>query len=99
MDHRVLLLHVLNFLDAIFTLVAVRAGVPEANPVMAFFLSLSPELFLFVKFTILTIGIEFLRRKLGKSYGVVINSLLIVFLTVVAWHVYWLFIGGPVDGT
>ena len=99
MDHRVLLLHVLNFLDAIFTLIAIKAGVPEANPFMAFVLSMSPELFLFVKFSVLTFGIEFLRRNLVKSYDVVMSALLVVFLTVVAWHVYWLFIGGPINGT
>jgi len=94
MDYRFVLLHLLNFLDAIFTLMAIKVGVPEANPVMALFLNVSPELFLFVKFTLLSIGVEFLRRNLKEKYSSVITAFLVVFLTVTAWHVYWFFIGG-----
>ena len=46
------LCHIFNFLDGVLTLAAISRGVEEANPIMAWALSVGPEFFLFIKFTI-----------------------------------------------
>ena len=94
MDYRVILIHIFNFTDAVLTLFAVKKGVEEANPVMNFFLAESPELFLLVKFFLLTICIEYLHVRLKGKARVVLTLLLAVFLSVTSWLLYWYFIGG-----
>ena len=82
-----ILCHVLNLLDATLTLYAVSRGVEEANPIMAWTLQVSPLFFVFVKFTVFSVAIDFLART-RPAYLLPVASL---FGLVVAWHVgFWI---------
>ena len=84
-----LLLHLLNFTDAVLTLRATSLGAIELNPIMAWAIDQSAFLFLFIKLTVFSFLVEFLHRKLvGTWKQVVFTSFLAVFLLVVAWHAY-----------
>jgi hypothetical protein len=54
-----------NFMDAILTFFALSKGVEEANPVMAFALSVSPSFFVVMKFMLFGIAIEFYCQYLS----------------------------------
>lgn len=54
---------VLNLLDAIFTLIAVKAGIAaEANPLMELLLSHSPVRFMVTKLALVSLGVWVLWR-------------------------------------
>ena len=79
--------HGLNFLDAVMTLHAVSIGVEEANPVMAWALSISPLFFAVVKFAVFGISISFL----AKRRPVVLPYVGVLFTFVMLWHTsFWL---------
>ncbi len=82
-----ILCHILNFLDATFTLAAISLGVEEANPIMAYLLGISPILFIVAKFGVFTVAINFLAKRNGN----LLLPILAVYMMVVAWHVsFWL---------
>ena len=81
------LCHVFNFLDAVLTLAAIDYGVEEANPVMAWALSISPEFFMLTKFTVFTAALWYLYHKAPKFLA----PIGILFATVLLWHGhFWL---------
>jgi hypothetical protein len=83
------LLAILNLLDGGLTLFWIGFGYAnEANPLMAYLWSNSPELFIFVKFGLVTGFIAFLcvhRERRQVLYTTV--GLSIVYLAVVGWHI------------
>ena len=82
-----LLCHVFNFCDAVLTLAAISKGIEEANPVMAWALSISPVFFLAAKFIIFSVALGFIFRRAPA----LLAPIGIVYMTVLAWHAYfWL---------
>lgn len=80
--------HLMNFCDAILTLYAVSNGIEEANPVMAWALSISPALFLSVKFFVFGCAVHFVALKRPA----LLMYVGLLFMTVLCWHVsFWLF--------
>ena len=90
-DYRLILLHLLNFLDAVLTLRAVGLGAVELNPIMAWAINQSPFLFLVLKLSAFSFLVEFLHRNLVGAWRHAFTFLLAVFLLVVAWHIYGIF--------
>ena len=82
------LCHLLNFSDAVLTLYAVSKGIEEANPTMAWAISVSPALFIVLKFVVFSIAIEFI----AKAKPILLRPIGILYMLVVAWHLsFWLF--------
>lgn len=82
------LCHLLNFSDAVLTLYAVSKGVEEANPTMAWALTISPALFILLKFAVFSIAIEFI----AKVRPALLGPVGILYMSVVAWHLsFWMF--------
>lgn len=89
--HKIILIHLLNFLDAVLTLIAVEIfGVEEANPFMREALHVGPIVFLLAKFTVLTAALEYLNAQQFRLKSLVLTALLCCFLTLTAWHVFGL---------
>ena len=83
-----LISHLMNFCDAVLTLYAVSNGIEEANPIMAWTLSVSPVLFLSIKFLVFGSAVHFIALK--RPSLLLYVSLL--FMVVLAWHLsFWLF--------
>ena len=77
-----------NFADAVLTFFAISKGVEEANPIMAFALSISPSFFVIMKFMLFGIGIEFI----AQTYPRLLKWIGMLFMAVVAWHMNFLFL-------
>ena len=102
--HCVPLIHLCNFLDALFTLYFVGLwGVEEANPLMALFFQHSETSFLVMKFVCFTFAVAYLDIHLPKKHRWwVLNGILSVFLATLCWHMYGLVLltqMGPTLGT
>tara|TARA_R100000008_G_C3519647_1_gene133263 strand:- start:282 stop:569 length:288 start_codon:yes stop_codon:yes gene_type:complete len=81
------LCHVFNFLDAVLTLAAISHGVEEANPVMAWALSISPVFFLLVKFVIFGAASWYIFHHAPR----LLAPIGIMFAAVLLWHGhFWL---------
>ena len=91
-DYRLVVPHLLNFLDAVLTLRATSLGAIELNPIMAWAIEQSPFLFLLIKLFAFSFLVEFLHRKLVGTRRRVFTFLLAVFSLVVAWHIYGVFV-------
>ena len=89
--YKIILIHLLNFLDAVLTLIAVKIfGVEEANPFMREALHMGPIIFLASKFVILTVALEYLNKQDFRLRPIVFTVLLCCFLILTAWHVFGL---------
>ena len=83
-----------NVIDALFTVVWLSLGIPEANPIMARF-SQSPVVFVLLKMTVVCWGsliLWFHREKKLASYGVYGLSCFYFGVTVLHVWLSWLFI-------
>jgi len=87
----------LSLLDALLTLILIAQGARELNPVMQYYLSHGPQVFLFVKygltaFSVLIIVIVndsiFTRYRIGT--GVLLHVFIALFGSVVIWECYLL---------
>ena len=86
---------VLSIIDAILTLILIRNGAVELNPVMAYYLNISPQIFMFVKyaltslsvFILLIYGSVVLRGGLIQIRSV-FPLIITVFASVVVWEIY-----------
>jgi len=88
--HAVWICHLLNFLDAVFSLHFLQLGVKEANPILDFFYQQSPFSFLLVKFILFVSAIEYLNFILieRKERMVIFSMIMIIMSSVVAWHLW-----------
>ena len=77
-----------NFADAILTFYAISKGVEEANPIMAWALSVSPAFFVLLKFMVFAVAIEFIAEKMPG----LLKWVAILWLSVIAWHINFVFI-------
>tara|TARA_R100000664_G_C2743113_1_gene131300 strand:- start:373 stop:732 length:360 start_codon:yes stop_codon:yes gene_type:complete len=86
----IILLHLFNFLDAAFSLHVFSLGVEEANPLLWFVYGISPGIFIVVKFLFFTVSIEVLNRFLKDNSRRVLVLLLVVYFSVLVFHVWGL---------
>ena len=85
------LIHTFNFLDAVLTLAALRIGVEEANPLMAWLLSFGPVAFFVVKVVVVGVCVEYLDKNLEGSARSILRFILAAFVLVFCWHVFGLY--------
>jgi len=80
------LCHFLNVADALLTLYAISEGVDEANPVMAWAISVHPIFFVLLKIIVFSVAIEFIAKK-KPEYLSFFGAL---FSAVIIWHLsFW----------
>lgn len=82
-----LLCHLGNYADLSLTLYAISRGVEEANPIMAWLLSVSPFLFGAIKLVVFSFAIEFIAKKMPKA----LRWIAIGYMLVTAWHLSFVF--------
>ena len=85
------LCHLLNIVDAALTLYAISRGVDEANPVMAWAISVHPIFFVLLKIIVFSVAIEFIADKKPK-YLSFVGAL---FTAVIIWHLSFWFLMSP----
>lgn len=88
----------LSILDAILTLTLISQGAKELNPVMRYYLSYGPEVFITVKYgltvlpmLIVLLANEALAHRYRIGAGVLFNVFGAFFIGVVFWEVFLLF--------
>jgi hypothetical protein len=86
---------ILSIVDACLTVILIRNGAVELNPVMAYYLSISPQIFLAVKYTLtsLSVFILLIYGSVALRGGLIqIRSIfpliITVFASVVVWEIY-----------
>ena len=80
----------LCFLDAVFTVIWVEAGIAkEANPVMEIFISRSYLMFMMVKMAVTFGGVLILREYKDKSFTInAATFLTLVYLYIIFYHIF-----------
>ena len=89
-DYRIILLHHLNWIDCVASLLSLGYGVPEANPFMAEAYEHGPQVFVVVKMLVAALAIEILNRQVHRRKGWVLTGLVALFSSVCLWHVFGL---------
>ena len=86
---------ILSLTDALLTLLLIEYGAVEVNPLMDFYLKISPHLFVFVKYMLTSLSVFILAvfsHMLFSRMNIRIHSVLSLiacaFLSVIAWQVY-----------
>ena len=82
-----LLCHFGNIADLVLTLYAINNGVEEANPLMAWLLSISPFLFGAVKVLVFSLAIEIIARK----YAALLKPIALFYLLIMTWHLSFVY--------
>jgi len=86
----IILLHMFNFLDAAFSLHVFSLGVEEANLLMWALYGISPGTFIIIKFFFFTMSIEILNRFLKDNSRRILVLFLIIYFSVLVFHVWGL---------
>ena len=89
-DYRIILLHHLNWVDCVASLMSLSFGVEEANPAMRSAYDHDPSVFVVVKMVVAAIAIEILDRRLDRHRGWVLTALVALFSSVAIWHLFGL---------
>ena len=90
-DHRVPLIHLCNFADALCTLYAVGLlGVEEANPLLSWCFQYSETGFLVFKFVFVTFAVAYLESVIADAQRWLLSAVLSVLLITLCWHAYGL---------
>ena len=86
---------ILSLTDALLTLLLIEYGAIEVNPLMAFYLKISPQVFILVKYLLTSLSVFILAVFSHIIFGrlnIRVHSLLSLiacaFLTVIVWQVY-----------
>ena len=94
----VLIILTLSLVDGFFTLHLTNDGAEELNPVMAYFLDLSPCAFIFSKYLLTSLSVIcflILNNLYIKPFGIRVGSLfpaiIAVFLVVIFWQFFHTF--------
>lgn len=94
----ILLILLLSLIDSFFTLFLTGHGADEINPVMAYFLNLSPWAFISVKYFLTSIGVTVLLIFHGFYYPRIkiharhlFRYIVGVFTTVVLWELFLIY--------
>lgn len=95
----ILIILLLSCLDAIFTLYLLHLGAAETNPVMTFFLSFGPKVFMIAKYGITVVcvlvilfGATHMNKRGDRLADRMFYLLACAFGIVIAWELYLLFI-------
>jgi hypothetical protein len=88
----------LSLLDALLTMILLSQGAKELNPVMRYFLSHGPRVFIFVKYVLTVLSvliIVFVKEAFAARYkigtGIFLHIFAALFGSVVIWEFYLLF--------
>jgi hypothetical protein len=93
LDYKLITIHILNFADAVLTLIAIlHFGVEEANPLMREALNIGPLTFLLAKFSLVGFAVEYLAATDFPNKNLVVTALLVGFLTLTAWHLFGVYV-------
>ena len=91
----VVIILLLSVVDAVLTLLLIDHGAMEVNPIMAFYLNLGPQAFMFVKYALTSAGLVILvlfrdrfMKSVGMGAGVFLYVILAAFVGVVSWEIY-----------
>jgi len=94
----ILVVLLLSCLDAFFTLYLLYLGAAETNPVMAFFLSFGPGVFMIAKYgitvfcvLIMLFGAIHMGQERNRMVGLLFSFLVCAFGIAITWEVYLLF--------
>mgnify|MGYP003339340968 FL=1 len=82
------LCHLGNVADLLLTLYALGRGVEEANPFMAWTISISPWFFVFTKIFIFAVAIDFIQKKRPH----LLKWVAALFGGVFLWHLLFVFV-------
>lgn len=92
----------LSLMDAALTLKLLHRGAVELNPVMRYSISLGPEVFIVVKYSLTAIALLImvvLHAVISVKYrilsSILFPSCIIIFASVIIWEVYLLAKQGP----
>lgn len=93
----IVLILIFSLTDAFLTLWLVDSGATEINPVMAYFLTHGPGVFIGMKYLftcfsvlILVVFSHIFLRRVGIYIRSIITTILMLFSSVIAWEVYLL---------
>ena len=78
----------LNLLDALLTMYAIRLGVEELNPLMDYLLSVGPITFFSVKVVLVTALIYLVNRFAGSRGRHLYTAFLVLYWLLTLWHIY-----------
>jgi hypothetical protein len=86
-----------SVVDALLTLHLIDRGAIEVNPIMAFYLTVGPYTFLFVKYALTSVGLillllinSFVMQSIRVRAGTLFYLVLATFVGVVSWQIYLL---------
>ena len=82
-----LLCHLGNTADVALTLYAIEHGARELNPIMAWALSISPVLFIMIKFIVFGLAIDLLAQYASS----LLRWVAVLYMSIMAWHLNMLF--------
>jgi hypothetical protein len=91
----IVIILILSVVDALLTMILIRNGAVELNPVMAYYLNISPQVFLAVKYTLTSLSVFILlvygsvvlggaQFHIRSVYPLIITA----FASVVVWEIY-----------
>ncbi len=90
----------LSMLDALFTLFLIDNGAKEVNPLMAYYLDLSPELFVFIKYFLTSAAVvlilfckDFYMFNSKFKARILFFLLPLPFILVIPWQLHLIFFG------
>lgn len=93
----IVLILAFSLTDAFLTLWLVDSGATEINPIMAYFLTHGPGVFIGMKYlftccsvVILVVCSNIFLRRVGIYIRTIITSILMLFSSVIAWEIYLL---------
>jgi len=90
-DHRLTLIHLLNLVDCICTMLALSSGVEELNPLMRMTIEeFGIMAFVLIKVFVVSVAATMLGQMLKPQERWPLTGLVAVQGTVVAWHVFGL---------
>ncbi|KUO66113.1 MAG: hypothetical protein APF84_12390 [Gracilibacter sp. BRH_c7a] len=91
-----IILFILSIIDGILTLWGLRLNIiEEVNPMMKFFIKLSPVVFMAIKIFLSLLLIALLWRigdRLHKSIIYLLWFSFVVYSLVIIFHIYWIYI-------
>lgn len=91
----IVIILILSVVDALLTMMLIRNGAVELNPVMAYYLNISPQVFLAVKYALTSLSVFILlvygsvvlggaQIHIRSVYPLIITA----FASVVVWEIY-----------
>ena len=90
-DHRLTLIHLLNLVDCVCTMLALSVGVQELNPIMRVAIEdLGLMSFVLIKVSVVSVAAAVLGSLLEPGERWILSGIVTLQGAVVAWHVFGL---------